>query len=118
MAENAPVAANIHFAFKLFAELTRSNIESNVFVSPVSVALALAMAYNGARGETQRAIARTLELGEISLDELNRANAGLIESLRALDPQIALAIANSLWARQGLTFEPDYLRRSRDFYHA
>src|SRR3954451_23177704 len=98
MAEKALVTHS-QFAFKLFAELTKSNIEQNVFVSPTSVALALALAYNGARGETARAIARTLELGEISLDALNRANAALIESLRALDPHIALAIANSLWAQ-------------------
>src|SRR5687767_12857584 len=112
------VSANTHFAFKLFAELTKSNIEQNVFISPTSVALALAMAYNGARGETARAIARTLELGEIGPDALNRANAALIESLRALDPHVALAIANSLWAQQGITFAPDFLSRNQEFYRA
>jgi serine protease inhibitor len=117
MAEKALVA-NAQFAFKLFAELTKSNIEQNVFISPTSVALALAMVYNGARGETARAIARTLELGEIDLDALNRANAALIESLRAFDPHIALAIANSLWAQQGATFAPDFLSRNQEFYRA
>jgi serine protease inhibitor len=118
MAEKALVVANAQFAFKLFAELTKSNIEQNVFISPTSVALALAMVYNGARGETARAIARTLELGEIDLDALNRANAALVESLRAFDPQVALAIANSLWARQGTTFAPDFLSRNQEFYRA
>ena len=108
----------LQFAFKLFAELTKSNKEQNVLVSPTSVALALALAYNGARGETARAIARTLELGEISLDALNRANAALIESLRALDPHVALAIANSLWAQQDISFAPDFLKNNQDFYHA
>src|SRR3954468_2109770 len=98
MAEKALVT-NTQFAFKLFADLTKSNIEQNVFISPTSVALALAMAYNGARGETARANARTLEHGEIGLDALNRANAALIDSLRALDPHITLTIANSLWAQ-------------------
>src|SRR5215217_5595072 len=102
--EPSLVAANSRFAFKLFAELAKSNIEQNVFVSPTSVALALALAYNGARGETARAIARTLELGEIGLDALNHANAALIESLRALDPHVMLAIANSLWAQQDISF--------------
>jgi serpin B len=82
------------------------------------VALALALAYNGARGETARAIARTLDLGDSGLDALNRANAALVESLRALDPHVALAIANSLWARQDINFAPDFLRRSQDFYRA
>ncbi len=118
MAEKALVVANAQFAFKLFAELTKSNIEQNVFISPTSVTLALAMVYNGARGETARAILRTLDLGEIDLDALDRANAALLESLRAFDPHVALAIANSLWAQQGITFAPDFLSRNQEFYHA
>jgi serine protease inhibitor len=118
MAEKALVATNSHFAFKLFAELTKSNIEQNIFISPMSVALALALAYNGARGETARAIASTLELGEIGLDAFNRANAALIESLRALDPHVALAVANSLWAQQGISFAPDFMSRNQEFYSA
>jgi serpin B len=106
------------FAFKLFAELTRPNIEANVFISPASVALALSMAYNGARGETQRAIANTLAVGDLSQDELNRANLALIEALRALDPQVTLAIANSLWAAQAVEFDQEFLRRNQEFYGA
>lgn len=118
MIDNQLNASQHRFAFKLFAELTKSNIETNVFISPASVALALSMVYNGARGETARAIARTLELGEIDLDGLNQANAALIKSLRALDPQVALAIANSLWAAQGIAFDQDFLRRNQEFYGA
>jgi len=114
---NKQLVVSTQFAFKLFAELTKSNI-GNVFVSPTSVALALALAYNGARGETARAIARTLELGEIGLDALNHANAALVESLRTLDPHVALAIANSLWAQQGISFAPDFLKNNQDFYRA
>jgi serine protease inhibitor len=117
MAEKALVV-RAQFAFKLFAELTKSNVEQNVFISPTSVALALALAYNGARGETARAIARTLELGDTGLDALNRANAALIESLSALDPHVVLAIANALWARQDISFAPGFLQRSQDFYRA
>src|SRR6188768_2348771 len=89
--EHSRVAVNAQFAFKLFAELTKSNIEQNVFISPASVALALALAHNGARGETARAIARAMELGDTGLDVLNQANAALIGSLRAFDPQVTLA---------------------------
>jgi serpin B len=117
MIANPLVASHNRFAFNLFAELTKSNV-GNVFVSPASVALALAMAYNGARGETERAIARVLELGDIGLEAFNRANAALIESLGALDPHVVLAIANSLWAQQGISFAPDFLNSNQDAYHA
>src|SRR5215218_9662552 len=106
--EHSRVAANSQFAFKLYAELAKSNIEQNVFFSPTSVALALALAYNGARGETARAIARVLELGELDQDAFNRANAALLEAVGTLDPQVVLAIANSLWAQQGISFAPDF----------
>jgi serpin B len=115
---NLLVSSSTGFAFKLFAELTKSNIEQNVFVSPTSVALALALAYSGARGETARAIVRTLELGEIGSDVLNQTNAALIESLRALDPHVVLAIGNSLWARQGISFAPDFLKSNQEYYGA
>jgi serpin B len=118
MSDKQLVAANAQFAFKLFAELTRSNVETNVFISPASVALTLSMAYSGARGDTQRAIANTLELGQISPDALNQSSAALIESLRALGPQVTLAIANSLWAAQDLVFDQEFLRRNQEFYGA
>jgi serine protease inhibitor len=118
MAEQALFAANTRFAFKLFAELAQQSRGRNIFISPTSIALALSMTYNGARGETRRAISHALELGEMQPDDLNRANAGLSQSLQQLDPQVHLAIANSLWARAGLAFKPDFTRRNQEFYQA
>ena len=34
------------------------------------------------------------------------------------DPKVELAIANSLWARQGKEFYEDFLQRNRDYYGA
>jgi serpin B len=110
--------ANSRFAFKLFAKLTKQEPGRNIFISPASVALALAMVYNGAAGETQQAIAAALELVSMSLDDINRANAELLGAIEHADPQVRLVIANSLWARKGLSFERDFLRRCEEFYQA
>lgn len=118
MPESSLLAANTHFAFRLFGEVTRHERGKNIFISPASVALALALAANGARGPTWRAIAGTLGLGDLDLDGLNRANAELLHSFSRLDPHVTLAIANSLWARQGVALEPDFLRRCEEAYHA
>lgn len=118
MPDLALVTANNRFAFKLFAQVARQDTGKNVFISPFSIAMALAMTYNGARGETRRAMAETLELQGMSLDEVNRANAKLRETLANLDPQVRLAIANSLWRKHGEAFKPDFLQRGRDFYDA
>ena len=50
------VDANNKFGFKLFSEIQKSQSNENVFVSPISIAIALSMTYNGAGGETQEAI--------------------------------------------------------------
>src|SRR5712692_351036 len=66
------VAGNERFGFKLFAAVTKQDAGKNVFISPASVGLALAMTYNGAEGETKLAMSRALEAQGMSLDELNR----------------------------------------------
>ncbi len=112
------VSANNRFAFKLFAEVTRQETAQNIFISPSSIAMALAMTYNGAGGKTQKAMAETLELRGMSLEQVNRANAALRDKLQELDPQVQLAIANSLWAKLGEHFKPIFVQRAADYYDA
>ena len=52
---------NNAFAFDLYGALAGS--EGNLFFSPHSISTALAMAYAGARGETERQMADTLQFG-------------------------------------------------------
>src|SRR5215217_789633 len=54
------VSANTKFGFKLFEEVAKEDAGKNVFISPASVGLALAMTYNGAAGETKQAMERAL----------------------------------------------------------
>ncbi|MEQ8467011.1 serpin family protein [Coleofasciculus sp. E1-EBD-02] len=112
------VEANTKFGFKLFSEILQQDSNKNVFISPTSVAIALAMTYNGASGETQAAIANALELQGMSLSEVNQANEALKTTLENADSDIQLSIANSLWVRQGISFKPDFLRRNQEFYDA
>ena len=111
-------AANTRFGFKLYAVLTRQSAEKNIFVSPSSIALCLAMTYNGAAGETRQAMAQALETQALSLDELNRAYAGLRAALESPDAKAKLQIANSLWARQGLQFKADFIERNKNYFGA
>src|SRR5207244_7806591 len=90
----------------------------NVFISPSSVAIALAMTYNGARDGTQQAMATTLGLQGMSLDEVNRAHRTLREALTHPDPHVQLAVADALFERKGITLNPDFVRRNETFYRA
>ncbi len=111
-------AADTRFGLRLFAELARQDAGKNVFISPASVAMALAMTYNGAQGETQQAMAQALEVQGLSLDDLNQAYAELRAQLANPDPKVQLAIANSLWAREGVPFRPEFIQANRSHYGA
>ena len=112
------VSANTSFGFKLFAEVAKQDAGKNVFISPASVGLALAMTYNGAVGETKLAMERALEIQGMNHAELNKAYAQLRQALESADPKVELNIANSLWARKGVTFNPDFIQRDKQFYGA
>ena len=111
------IAANTKFGFKLFSQINTDNAK-NVFVSPSSVAIALAMTYNGADGSTKQAMAKTLELQNISLERINQNYATLRTLLENPDENVQLNIANSLWANQDANLKPDFLQRNRNFYKA
>ncbi|MCI0690951.1 serpin family protein [candidate division KSB1 bacterium] len=117
-ADSKLIAANTQFGFKLFDQLAKQDAGKNIFVSPSSVAFALAMIYNGASGETQQAMAKALEVNGMSLQELNRANAALQAMLASSDPKVQLNVANSLWARKGVTFKPEFIKRNQEFFAA
>lgn len=105
---------NSAFAFDLYGALRGR--EGNLFYSPYSVSLALAMAYAGARGETEAQMASTLHYS-LPQDRLHPA-------FNALDQQLAsrgsgakgqdgngfrLKLANSIWGQSGYQFMPQYL---------
>ena len=112
------VSANTRFGFKLFSEVGKLDAGKNLFISPASVGLALAMTYNGAVGETKEGMERALEVQGMNHAELNRAYADLKATLENPDPKVQLNIANSLWAKKGITFNPDFIQRNKQFYGA
>jgi len=80
--------------------------------------MALGMTYNGANGSTQEAMQTTLELSDLTPEEINESYESLIELLTVLDPKVIFQIANSIWYRQGWSFEEDFLERCRIYFNA
>ncbi len=112
------VAAYNDFGFRLCAQLAQQAANHNIFISPFSIAVALSMTINGAAHETQKVMAETLGLKRLTLAEANTEAAALLTALADPDPQVQLAIANSLWTKLGLTFKPPFIEHNRNFYHA
>ncbi|HKX12611.1 MAG TPA: serpin family protein [bacterium] len=119
MALNQLATAHNRFGFKLLKQLGGAQAgQQNLFISPASIVWALDMVLNGADGATYQAIAQALEAGNLSLIQINQANAGLKSSLEAADPKVEIAVANSLWGKAGVSFLPAFLEVTKKFYAA
>ena len=105
---------NSTFAFDLYQALREGN--GNLFYSPHSISLALAMTYAGARGETEQQMADTLHFmlsqGHLhpafNVLDLELARRG--EGAQGRDGQgFRLNIVNALWGQDGYEFLPEFL---------
>jgi serpin B len=113
------VKADNAFGLELFQEvLTLDDAAKNVFISPVSVALALAMTYNGADGDTKTAMENVLKKNGFTLDEINEGYKSLMDALVSIDPKVLLEIANSIWYRKGYDVLPQFIDVNKEFYDA
>jgi serpin B len=118
LAEGKLIESDNRFAFNLFREINGLEPETNVFISPLSAAMALGMAYNGSAGSTREAMQQTLELQEMAPDEVNESYRSLIDLLGNLDPRVEFLLANSIWYRNTMTFEPQFIDLNREFFDA
>ncbi len=104
------VDGNITFGLELYRKLSGS--EGNLFFSPYSISLGMAMAYAGARGETERQMADSLgfKLPQNRLHPAFNALDLLLASLpKGGDDAFRLNVANSLWGQRDYSFLPEFL---------
>lgn len=106
------------FGFQLFTTLLGGRTGSNLLISPASVALALDMAFDGARGGTSQAMSRALQLGAVRPARLRRQAAALLNALRSTGSRERLTIADSLWLKSGIALRSSFLVHARQFYGA
>jgi serpin B len=114
------VSSNTKFAFNIFKELSIEDKNRNIFISPLSISIALAMTYNGAEGSTKDAMARALQLGNMSLEEINQGYLNLIGSLDNADMKVQLGIADSVWISDSFEpfVKPDFAQRVKEYYES
>ena len=93
----------------LSEHLLSINPHKNIFLSSISIAIALAMTYNGSSGMTKNKIAETLGIQEKSLHQIIKANADLSRKLLGSD-QEKIILANSLWIKEGVILKDLFKR--------
>ncbi len=115
------VNGNTAFAFDLYHALAFQ--AGNLFYSPYSISLALAMTYAGARGETERQMADTLGFN-LPQERLHPAfnNLGLQLASRGAEAKgqdgdgFRLNVANAVWGQDDFEFLETYLDLLTDNY--
>lgn len=116
--EKSLVRSSGDFGLKFFRQVVASEQNENLFISPLSVSMALGMALNGAAGETRTAMEQTLELDGLSEEQINQSYRSLIDLLTGLDRRVTFNIANSIWYRQEIAFEQAFIDLNRQYFDA
>lgn len=113
----APSATPVNynaFGFAALARLTAHSKTHNVFISPVSIGVALSMAADGAEGATRTQILRVLHVSGAHLDVQNEA---LIASF-AGNTDASVGLANALWTREDIKPKAQYVKTLANSYGA
>ncbi len=110
--------ANTRFALDFFSELLTETPDDNIFVSPLSLSIALSMLYQGASGETRQEIMQTLRYTGLTKKDINTGNLTLRKRLQNQGSGVTVQIANALWGKADVTFASGFLNRNQNFYDA
>lgn len=116
--QRVKVAQDNDFSFELFKQTLANTNESNVFISPLSVNIALGMTWNGAVGDTKTEMEKALKLSGISAKDINEYYKLMQSTLPTIDPKTKLSIANSIWYRNTFSVKQDFLNTNIDYFNA
>lgn len=107
------IDANNQFAIDLY--LNYKDEEENIFFSPYSISIALAMIYEGARGQTADEIRSVFHFPED--DSIRRSSfAKIYNQINKRDKKYKLHTANALWAQKDYKFLDEYMNTIKRYY--
>ncbi|HBX65249.1 MAG: hypothetical protein CL670_16575 [Balneola sp.] len=106
------------FAFDVFKNTVAADSAENIFISPLSISVALGMTMNGANGETYNQMRNTLNFEGLSQDEINAGYQSLIRLLVDADPKVKMQIANSVWSKKGFAVDKEFTNQLEEYFDA
>jgi serine protease inhibitor len=111
------VQAGNEFGLELFQRIA-SGEEENVMISPLSISVALAMAYNGADGDTRAEMEQTLKVAGLTTEQINDSYAYLIDALQSLDEDVVFELANAIFYEQSFPVKDEFTDVNKEVYDA
>lgn len=114
---NAVISANNQFAFDLYSKYKDDPEykESNIFFSPYSISTALAMTYEGAKGQTAEEMQSVFNFPEDSAVRRS-AFANIYNEINKEEQKYRLSTANALWAQENYPFLDEYFNTTEKYY--
>ena len=101
------------FGLKLYRSLYNKD---KVFISPLSVSLALSMTAYGARGATEQEMIATLGFGNATRDQVGGYYKKMVPALVEADNRTTLEIANSVWVKDVISLRQDFSNGVKDYF--
>ncbi|MFZ7131372.1 MAG: serpin family protein [Eubacteriales bacterium] len=118
MINNSLEKSNTSFAFDLFKQLNQEDNEENIFISPLSVSVALTMTAQGAKGTTYQEMMKALHYDGIEMDTLNESLKNLLDYLNQDDEGVEVSINNSIWIKKGEDIKKTFIANNEDIFNA
>jgi len=111
------VDANNQFALDLYSQYSADPQQTgkNIFFSPYSISSALAMTYEGAKGQTAEEMQKVLHLPG-DKQKIRSDFASIYTELNKADKSYKLNAANALWAQKDYPFVSDYFAIVEQYY--
>ncbi len=118
--EKALISASDTFGVTLLGAINSTRTNENLFLSPLSISLALGMTMNGAAGNTYNEMRLGLGFGMLAQDQVNQSYKSLVDLLLGLDSHVTFKIANAIWSDQrfATAVEPAFLTTVRQYFGA
>lgn len=113
------VEADNQFGLEIFKQVNAELEQGkNLMISPMSISLALAMAYNGADGATKTQMEEMLHKTGMTADQINQTYKKLVDALASHDPKVQLSIANAIFYNQSFSVKSDFISTNQNYYDA
>jgi len=102
------------FCFELYEKLKENG--GNIFFSPFSITMAMAMVFEGARGWTS---GEMLDVFKFPGDEKTRLESfsAVYHLVNKKDAKYTLHTANALWIQKDYKILPDYIKKIKEYYY-
>ncbi|XP_003408637.3 alpha-1-antitrypsin [Loxodonta africana] len=110
----------VNFAFSLYREVARESNTTNIFFSPVSIAVAFALLSLGAKSDTHTQILEGLKfnLTKTPEAEIHEGFQHLLQTLNQPDSQLQLTTGNGLFINESLKLVDKFLEDAKKLYHS